>query len=231
MRLGHAVTEDELASEKFDAVVLATGVTPRRWVVEGVDHPKVAYYDEVLSGARPIGQSIAIVGAGGIGFDVASWLLDGHAQSDAISDFMAAWGVDPSPTAPGGLLKETAPPRTPRRIALFQRRKERLGGTLGKTTGWVLKAKLRRGGVGQHGGVTYRKVDDAGLHYSIDGEDRVMACDNVIVCAGQEASQCGLHEGLKARGVTVHLVGGAELAAELDAVRAIEHATRLALAL
>ena len=229
VRTGHAATEDDLASGRFDAVVLATGVTPRRWAVPGADHPKVVYYDDVLSGAAAVGQTIAIIGAGGIGFDMASWLLTDRNESDPVGSFLNTWGVDTSPTSPGGLASAPAEPHKSRRIAIFQRRNEKLGGTLGKTTGWVLKAQLRRNGVGQFAGVTYLKVDNEGLHYSIGGETKVMACDNVIVCAGQEPDR-ELQQRLEARGLTVHLVGGSESAAELDAVRAIETATRLALA-
>ncbi len=228
VRTGHAASEDELAAGRFDSIVLATGVKPRRWSIPGADHPKVVYYDDVLSGAAPVGQTIAIVGAGGIGFDMASWLLRDETNPDAVDGFLKTWGVDTAPTSPGGLAAEPAAPRNGRRIAIFQRRSERMGSTLGKTTGWVLKAQLRRSGVGQFAGVTYRKVDDAGLHYSIGGEDKVMACDNVIVCAGQEPDR-DLQQRLEARGLSVHLIGGTESAKELDAVRAIEDATRLAL--
>ena len=228
VRAGHAASEDDLASGKFAAVVLATGVTPRRWVVPGADHPMVVYYDDVLSGVKTVGQTVAIIGAGGIGFDMASWLLTDRTD-DPIGSFLKTWGVDTSPTSPGGLAAASEPGKS-RRIAIFQRRNEKLGGTLGKTTGWVLKAQLRRNGVGQFAGVTYLKVNDEGLHYSIGGETKVMACDNVIVCAGQEPDR-ELQQRLQARGITVHLVGGSESAAELDAVRAIETATRLALAL
>ncbi len=227
LQTGHAASEDELAARQFDSIVLATGVKPRRWSIPGADHPKVLYYDDVLAGDRSVGRTVAIVGAGGIGFDIASWLLRDETNPDAVDGFLKAWGVDTALTSPGGLTAEPTAPRNGRRIAIFQRRNERMGGTLGKTTGWVLKAQLRRGGVGQYAGVTYRKVDDAGLHYSIGGEDKIMACDNVIVCAGQEPDR-DLLQRLQARGLSVHLVGGSESATELDAVRAIEDATRLA---
>ena len=156
--------------------MLATGVTPRRWSVPGADHPKVAYYDEALSGARPVGQTVAIVGAGGIGFDMASWLLADRdrAGTTDIDDFMETWGVGTlGDSARRQLAAEPeAAARQKRRIAIFQRRNERMGLTLGKTTGWVLKALLRRGGVGLFAGVIYRKVDDTGLHYGIGAGTR-----------------------------------------------------------
>ena len=227
LRLGRAVTAAELAGAGFDAVVLATGVRPRRPEIAGLDHPKVLSYIDVLAKKHPVGRRVAIIGAGGIGFDVAEYLAGDAAESLASAAFLDAWGVDAGFGTPGGLAAEEARPAPRREIVMLQRKTEPLGRGLGKTTGWILKTRLRRAGVTMISGAQYQAVDDAGLHYAVGGEPRVLDVDHVILCAGQEPER-GLHADLGALGVAAHLIGGADVAAELDALRAIDQATRLA---
>ncbi|WP_374669539.1 FAD-dependent oxidoreductase [Ramlibacter sp.] len=229
VRTGHRVTAGELARGGFDEVVIATGVVPRRPDIPGVDHPKVLSYVDVLARSAVVGRRVAIIGAGGIGFDVAEFLLGDPAESTDPAVFQRAWGVDTRITAPGGVVAAAAP--TPaREVFMLQRSPGTLGRTLGKSTGWILKARLRKANVAMTAGATYDAIDDAGLHYTVNGERRVLAVDHVVLCAGQE-SERSLADELIALGVRTHVIGGAERAAELDALRAIDQATRLALAL
>jgi 2,4-dienoyl-CoA reductase (NADPH2) len=228
VKLGSRVDAGSLLAGGFDEIVLATGVKPRVPGLPGIDHPKVASYVDVLAGRKQVGRRVAIIGAGGIGFDVADFLVGEADESLRPEKFLNAWHVDPS-VAAGGL--ETTPPdgaRPPRReVHMLQRKADKLGANLGKTTGWILKARLRDAGVEMVAGATYTAIDDAGLHFVVDGEPRALPVDHVVVCAGQESDR-DLHDGLVARGAQPRLIGGADVAAELDAARAIEQATRLA---
>ncbi|MFP5462955.1 MAG: FAD-dependent oxidoreductase, partial [Gammaproteobacteria bacterium] len=186
-------------------------------------------YTEALSGRAEVGERVAIIGAGGIGFDVAEFLVGNPEESTNPEAFRKAWGVDAAITSPGGL----APPgqhRPRRRVHMLQRKPGSLGKSLGKSTGWILKAKLRRAAVEMIAGARYELIDDRGLHYTANGERRLLEVDNVIVCAGQEPER-SLHDALSERGIPVYLIGGAHEAAELDAYRAIDQATRLAVSL
>jgi 2,4-dienoyl-CoA reductase (NADPH2) len=237
IRLSTPATLPGLSGGDFDTVILASGVTPRRVDLDGLDHPKALSYVDVLWHRKPVGQRVAIIGAGGIGFDVAEFLT--HAASacnggppvdpdDAdIGGFLAAWGVDTTLAEPGGVQPAGPAMRSARQITLCQRSDRRFGRTLGKSTGWAIRAALKMKGVALLGGVTYRRIDDAGLHVTIGDEDRVLAVDTVVVCAGQEPVR-DLLDGLEAAGLPVHLIGGAQEAAELDAQRAIDQAVRLA---
>lgn len=227
--LGTRVTADMLAGGRFDEIVLATGVSPRTPDIPGIDHPMVLSYADVLSGRVEVGQRVAIVGAGGIGFDVAEFLVGDPREATDATTFLGAWGVDPTGPGAGGLTAPIAR-RPHRQVHLFQRATEAFGRRLGRSTGWILKAKLRRAGVATTAGVRYIGIDDRGLHYGVDGESRVAEVDHVVICAGQVENR-ELHAALLARGVRGHLVGGAEACAELDALRAIDQATRLALSL
>jgi 2,4-dienoyl-CoA reductase (NADPH2) len=221
-------TADELATGGFDEIVVATGVTPRIPALPGADHPKALRYDEVLSGAKVPGRRVAIVGAGGIGFDTAVF-LSAPAALDGASHFLDAWGVDRSGGSAGGL----APPHkeaVPRKIWLLQRKPTPPGKTLGATTGWAIRAEIARRGVKILVGVEYRRIDDRGLHIVHEGAEKVLEVDHVVLCAGQEPVRV-LHDELAARGVRAHLIGGAHVAAELDAFRAIDEGTRVALSL
>lgn len=225
LRLNTLVTADQLSA--FDEVVLATGITPRVPEIAGVTHPKVLSYLDVLRDKKAVGKRVAIIGAGGIGFDVAEYLShSGTSPSLDPKKFFAEWGVDTSYQTVGGLTE--AHIETPEReIFLLQRKASKVGDGLGKTTGWIHRTGLKNRGVHMLAGVTYDKIDDAGLHVTIDGQQKTLPVDNVILCAGQEPRR-DLHEALVAAGKTVHLIGGADIAAELDAKRAINQGTRLA---
>jgi len=221
---------DAAMLDGFDEVVVATGVTPRAIDIPGHDHPKVVGYLDVLQGRVVPGAKIAIIGAGGIGFDVAEFLAEpGASASLDPARWMAEWGVDPSFEAAGGLVAPRPEPSA-RQLWLLQRSPGRPGARLGKTTGWIHRATLKSKGVKMLGGVEYLGVDDDGLHVRIDGSEQVLAVDHVVVCAGQEPRR-DLHAALVARGRNVHLIGGADVAAELDAKRAIAQGSRLAAAL
>ena len=227
LHLGTRADAASLAAQGCDAVIVATGVTPRAPGIPGDDHPMVLRYDEAIRGDRPIGRRVAIVGAGGIGFDVAEFLTqDPPSPTTDITRWTREWGVDTTLTQRGGL--GTAQTEvSPREVWLLQRTAQRPGKRLNRTTGWVHRASLKAKGVKMLGGVQYRRIDDAGLHITLEGAEQTLAVDNVIVCAGQEPER-RLADELVALGVSVHLVGGADVAAELDAKRAIRQATELA---
>ena len=227
-RLSTRVDADALAG--FDEVVVATGVTPRTVEFAGHDHPKVVGYLDVLEGRVVPGARVAIIGAGGIGFDVGEYLMEsGPSASTDPARWMAEWGVDASFEAPGGLAKAHPEPPS-RKVWLLQRSPGKPGARLGKTTGWIHRATLKAKGVKMLGGVEYLGVDDAGFHLRVDGSEQVLDVDHVVVCAGQEPRR-GLFDALQAQGRKAHLIGGANVAAELDAKRAIAEGSRLAAAL
>lgn len=228
VHLGVRADVDLLTS--FDEVVLATGVTPRIPAIDGVDHPSVLRYDEVIAGA-PVGEKVAVLGAGGIGFDVTEFLL--HDPHESIEHWMQRWGVtDPAYERGGLTTKVLAPPR--RQVHLLQRKHSAHGKGLGKTTGWVHRQTLKDSGVDFVKGVVYERIDDDGVHVRVhdgekdtEGTPRVLDVDTVVLCTGQESVR-DLVEPLEAAGVTTHVIGGADVAAELDAKRAIKQATELA---
>ncbi|MFD7098489.1 oxidoreductase [Streptomyces xanthophaeus] len=214
----------------YDEVVVATGVTPRIPAIDGVDHPSVVSYLDVLRDGAPVGERVAVVGAGGIGFDVAEYLTDsgeGAAQDPDV--YFRHWGVDTEYAGPGGL---TAParPTPPRQVHLLQRKTTKVGGGLGTTTGWIHRAELKHRGVVSVAGATYDCIDDEGLHITVGGEQRLVPADTVVLCTGQEPRR-DLYEALLAAGIDAHLIGGADVAAELDAKRAIRQGTELAASL
>ena len=228
VRLGTHVSATDLTD--FDEVVIATGVVPRTPEIPGVEHPKVLSYVDVLHGDAEVGEKVAIIGAGGIGFDVAEFLTDSGAEaSQDIAEFFRQWGVDTEHTTVGGLT-EPQRPTPPRHVHLLQRKTSKLGKDLGKTTGWIHRLELRNRNVDMIAGASYEKVDDEGLHITVDGETRVLGVDNVVLCAGQDPRR-DLADELAALGVEAHVIGGADVAAELDAKRAIDQGTRLAAAL
>ncbi|MEW1901663.1 NADPH-dependent 2,4-dienoyl-CoA reductase [Streptomyces sp. NPDC086147] len=228
VRLNTPVAASDL--DGYDEVVVATGVSPRTPAIEGVDHPSVVSYLDVLRDGAPVGERVAVIGAGGIGFDVAEFLTDGgEGASRDPETYFRQWGVDTSYENRGGLRtpERNAPPR---QVHLLQRKESKVGAGLGKTTGWIHRTELKHRGVAMVAGVTYDRIDDEGLHVTIGGEARLLPVDTVVLCAGQEPRR-DLYEELVAAGRTAHLIGGADVAAELDAKRAVDQGTRLAAAL
>ena len=225
-RLNTAVGAQDLIDGGFDLVVLATGVHPRRIELEGSDHPSVLSYVDVLLDEAEVGGRVAIIGAGGIGFDVAEFLTHVHTDDDPVDAYLAEWGVDRDMQVRGG-LKKRQPPAPARQVTLCQRGAGKPGAGLAKTTGWIHRTTLRRRGVRTLTDCTYMRIDDAGLHIERGGQPEVLEVDHVVVCAGQEPAR-ELLDPLEAADVEVMLVGGADVAAELDARRAIAQATRMA---
>ncbi len=239
VKLNHRVTRDELLAQGFDEIVVATGIIPRTPRIEGVNHPKVLSYIDVLQHKKPVGEKVAIIGAGGIGFDVAEYLLHNPGISLPISvdHWCAEWGVDLTASSNGGLATEKIPAKPFRQLHLLQRKASKVGAGLGKTSGWVHRAALVHGGVTMLAGVEYNKIDDAGLHITVNGETRILDVDNIILCAGQDSlaelmpeSKPGTTSSSSSSSSSprFHRIGGAKLAAELDAKRAIREGAELA---
>ncbi|MBW5420772.1 NAD(P)-binding protein [Streptomyces sp. BG9H] len=230
VELNTVVTAEELAAGAYDEVVVATGVTPRTPDIPGIDHPSVVGYLDVLRGGAPVGERVAILGAGGIGFDVAEYLTDGGEKASLDpATYFRQWGVDMEYRGRGGLT-EPERPTPPRTVHLLQRKTSKVGAGLGKTTGWIHRTELRHRGVAMVAGASYDLIDDAGLHITVDGVSSVLPVDTIVLCTGQEPRR-GLYEELLAAGCAAHLIGGADVAAELDAKRAIKQGTELAAAL
>ena len=233
LKLGAKVGADDL--DGFDEVIIATGVIPRDPGIDGQDGPNVLSYIDVLRGKAPVGKRVAIIGAGGIGFDVAEYLVhEGESPTEDLAEWKEEWGVGDPEQSRGGLSPEGPQPEPPaRRVTLLQRKAERVGKRLGKTTGWIHRAALRMKGVEMVSGVNYERIDASGLHIT-EGEarenPRLIEADTVVLCAGQ-LSERSLADALEERGVQVHVIGGADVAAELDAKRAIDQGTRLAASL
>jgi 2,4-dienoyl-CoA reductase (NADPH2) len=213
---------------EYDEVVVATGVAPPTPSIPGIDHAKVVSYPDAITGATRVGQKVAVIGAGGIGFDVTELLTH---TPETLEEWKAHWGVVDPDVGPGGVGRKQ--PRTPaREVWLLQRKESSQGKGLGKTSGWVHRAGVKDMGVQQLTGVSYDRVDDAGLHITVDGRSEVLDVDHVILCAGQESVR-SLYDDLRDGGFAggLHLIGGADVAAELDAKRAIKQGTELAAAL
>ncbi|AOM42188.1 NADPH-dependent 2,4-dienoyl-CoA reductase [Xenorhabdus hominickii] len=227
IHLNHTATVDELSS--FDEIIIATGIKPRTPDIDGITHEKVLTYLDVLKHKRPVGKRVAIIGAGGIGFDTAEYLSQ-SGQSTSLSShaFSHEWGIDRTVAHRGGLQPDGAQvERSPRKIYLLQRKDSKVGNGLGKTTGWVHRASLAMRGVTMLNSTQYLKIDDQGLHIRRGDGQQCLEVDNVIICAGQEPLK-ELYQPLQSMGKSVHVIGGADVAAELDARRAIDQGTRLA---
>ena len=225
--LNHTATYEELSAENYDDIVVATGVTPRELTIEGIDHPKVLSYIEVLRERKPVGKKVAIIGAGGIGFDTAEYLShEGESGSLNPQKFYDEWGIDTSYAHVGG-LKQPVLEQSDREIYLLQRKAKAVGASLGKTTGWIHRTGLKHRDVKMIAGASYDKIDDQGLHITVNDQSTVLEVDHVIICAGQE-SYTAMYDQLKADGKNVHLIGGAKEAGELDAKRAIRQGAELA---
>ena len=232
LKLGIEATATTLADGGYDHVVIATGVRPRTLALDGIDHPSVLGYDDVLGGRAEVGRRAALIGAGGIGFDVAEFLThDPSVADDDIDAYFATWGIDRTLTHPGALLPGGGKPHAgERQVILMQRSEGKVGAGLGKTTGWIHRATLAMRGVEMLPGVTYERIDDRGLHIRAGGETRVLDVDHVVICAGQE-SVTELVGPLEASSAHVHVIGGAKKAGEIDAKRAIAEGTKAAMAI
>ncbi|WP_313042988.1 NADPH-dependent 2,4-dienoyl-CoA reductase [Acinetobacter sp.] len=225
--LNHTATYEELAQSDFDDIVVATGVTPRQLDIDGIDHPKVLSYLQVLRERQPVGKRVAIIGAGGIGFDTAEYLThEGESGSLNPEKFYDEWGIDTTYAQVGG-LKHPDVEESPRQVYLLQRKAKSVGAGLGKTTGWIHRTGLKHRDVKMIAGASYDKIDDQGLHITVDGQPRILDVDHVVICAGQE-SYTAMYEQLQSDGKNVHLIGGAKEAGELDAKRAIRQGADLA---
>jgi 2,4-dienoyl-CoA reductase (NADPH2) len=225
VQLNRRVAADEL--KEFNHVVVATGIVPRTPAIPGIEHSKVTSYIDLLEGRKSAGKKVAVVGAGGIGFDVAEYLTHAGDHGDPIDAYRKEWGIDPTYSDKRGGLAAPQMPATPREVWLLQRKATKVGDGLAKTTGWARRLLLQKRGVHFQGGCEYIKIDDAGLHISIDGKASVLDVDTIVICAGQEPRR-ELVAGLEAAGIEYTLVGGADVATELDAKRAIWQATEFA---
>ena len=232
VHLGKRVTADEIIEQRFDHVVIATGVTPRRPDIPGIDHPMVMSYADAVLGHREIGKRVAVIGAGGIGFDVTEFLTVDESPTLNLKEWEQEWGVSEDLSRPGFVTKPRPLPAT-REVFLVQRKSGGQGKGLGKTSGWVHRASVKMKGVEQISGATYDRIDDAGLHLSFRDDDgnvtetRLLEVDNIVICAGQESVR-DLVDPLTVAGVRTHIIGGADVAAELDAKRAIRQGTEVA---
>jgi len=229
LQLNTRVTADELNNGGFDEVIIATGISPRMPAIEGIGHPKVLNYLDVIGDKKPVGQKVAIIGAGGIGFDTAEYIThSGEATSQNIPAFMKEWGIDMTFGSRSGIEGITAQPEpSPREVYLLQRKTTRVGKGLGKTTGWIHRAGLAMKGVRMMPGCDYSHIDDQGLHITVGDDPQILDVDTIIVCAGQDP----LRELVDGLDLPHHLIGGADEAGELDAKRAINQGTRLAAAM
>ncbi|MGO4918782.1 oxidoreductase [Maribacter spongiicola] len=229
VKLNTRVTAKDLQNGNFDEVIVATGIKPRTPKIEGVDHPKVLNYIDVLKLKKPVGKRVAVIGAGGIGFDVSEYLAhEGESTALNIDAWLKEWGIDKTLEARSGIenIQSKIHP-SPREIFMFKRSKGKFGANLGKTTGWIHRSTLKKKNVQFINEVQYTKIDDEGLHYTQNDEQKILEVDNIIICAGQLPFK-ELLEPLQAKGIKVHVIGGADVAAELDAKRAINQACRLA---
>ena len=232
VHLNTRVSAEQIIAERYDDVIIATGVVPRIPQIDGIDHPMVMSYAEAVLGHREIGKRVAVIGAGGIGFDVSEFLVTDESPSLNLKEWEQEWGVTEDGDKPGFVTKPRPLPAI-RQVYLVQRKPGRQGKSLGKTSGWVHRAVIKMKGVEQISGAHYDKIDDAGLHLSFRDEEgkvtdtRTLEVDNVVVCAGQESVR-ELVDPLTVAGVTTHVIGGADYAGELDAKRAIRQGTEVA---
>ncbi len=229
LKLNHRASVEELASSDFDEIILATGIAPRTPAIEGITHPKVISYLECLLDLKPVGQKVAVIGAGGIGFDVCEYVMHKHGVELTRETFMQEWGIDFKNHPRGGVNGvKTFIPTSGREVYLLQRKTTYVGKGLGRTTGWTHRIMMEQRGVKMIPAVEYRRIDDEGLHITIDNKPQTLDVDTIIICAGQDSLR-ELQKPLEAVGKKVTLVGGADVASELDAKRAIDQATRVAL--
>lgn len=229
LKLNTRVSVDDLINSDFDEIIVATGITPRKLKIEGINHEKVLSYLDVLKYKKPVGKRVAVIGAGGIGFDVSEYLThEGESTALNIDAWLKEWGIDKSLEARAG-IEDVKPvfDTSPREVFMFKRSKGKFGGDLGKTTGWIHRSTLKKKKVQFIGGISYTKIDDKGLHYVQDEEAKILEVDNIVICAGQAPFK-ELYKPLLDAGKIVHVIGGADFASELDAKIAINQGTRLA---
>ena len=230
LQLNTEATIDKVKQGGFDLVILATGVNPRQLHLEGVAHPNVLSYIDVLKHHKPVGETVAIIGAGGIAYDMVEFLCEPH-EEPSKEEYFNTWGIDAQHQTKGGLISAGNKEKPKRQITMMQRSEGRFGKRLGKTTGWIHRAQAKKNKVQFISGVSYQKIDEKGqLHIAVKGENKILEVDNIIVCAGQLSNR-SLEEGLKEAGIQVKVIGGADVAAELDAKAAIEQGTRLGIAI
>ncbi|WP_085298521.1 NADPH-dependent 2,4-dienoyl-CoA reductase [Cognaticolwellia mytili] len=227
LNLNQEQSADELIAAGFDEIVLATGIVPRKLDIKGIEHEKVMSYLQVLRDKEPVGKRVAIIGAGGIGFDVAEFLVEDESLTTNPEKWLQNWGVDKDYQENGGLIQPKMQEEPIREIFLLQRKNTKVGAGLGKTTGWIHRATLQKNGVQMLAGVSYDEVNDEGLVITIDDKQQTLPVDHVIICAGQESERT-LYQQLEDKGTQAHLIGGANVASELDAKRAIRQAAELA---
>jgi len=227
IHLNSEQTAESLASAGFDEIVIATGIKPRRLDIEGFDHPKVMNYLQVLRDKEPVGKKVAVIGAGGIGFDVSMYLTEKAGLSLDKEAWMKEWGVDKEYKNAGALAAPSEHEAAERQVYLMQRKTSKVGKNLGKTTGWIHRATLQKKGVQMIPGVTYKAINDQGILIDVDGKEQLIEVDNVVICAGQEPNK-DLYHALAEKGLNAHIIGGADVAAELDAKRAIRQGAELA---
>ena len=230
--LNKRVSRNDLEKSDFEEIIIATGITPRTPNIKGINHRKVVSYLDVLKHKKQVGKRVAVIGAGGIGFDVSEFLLhQGDSSSLDIDTWLAEWGIDKDIEARGGIAGvQPSFPSAKREIFMFKRSKGKFGGNLGKTTGWIHRANLKKQNVQFINEVQYTKIDDQGLHYSRGDQSKILEVDNVIICAGQTPLK-ELYTALESSGKSIHIIGGADIADELDAKRAIDQGCRLAASL
>lgn len=230
LRLNTRLDASVVRDEQFDEVVMSSGVVPREINIEGFDDARVVDYQQVLNGEVELGEKVALIGAGGIGFDMAHFLCERESSTLNPNRWLKEWGIDKSYAAPGGLMSAESNHRDDKEIYLLQRKTSKMGKDLGKTTGWIHRAVLKQHNVNMIAGVNYQKFDDMGLHITVDNQAQVLEVDNVVLCAGQVSNR-SLFDEMQATGLPVHLIGGADVAAELDAKRAIRQGAELAIKL
>ncbi|WCL49750.1 oxidoreductase [Leptospira sp. GIMC2001] len=226
--LNKRITAKELIDEGYDEVILATGVVPRKPEIPGIDSPHVLSYVDLVLNKKPVGKTVAVIGAGGIGFDVSIYLTDAGHPFDT-KHYLEEWGIDTSISKDGG-LSQKIDYKSPRTVTMLKRSNNKFGSNLGKTTGWIHKTTLIDRKVEQISGVVYKKIENGNIIIEVKGKERSIPAESVVICAGQDPLR-ELKEDLEKAGLPVHLVGGADLAAELDAKRAIDQGTRLAVTL
>ena len=229
VKLNKKVSTEDLLNSDFDEIVIATGIKPRTPRIEGIEHEKVLSYLDVLKHKKPVGKRVAVIGAGGIGFDVSEYLThEGESTSLNIDAWLKEWGIDKTFKSRSGIegIKPDFHP-SPREVFMFKRSEGKFGGNLGKTTGWIHRSSLKKKGVQFIGGVSYTKIDDKGLHYTLNEEAKILEVDTIVICAGQTPFK-ELYQPLLDAGKNVHVVGGADFASELDAKRAIDQGSRIA---